>query len=60
MNLSNSHISSDFRDSHEKSYMSEAAVQEYMGLLVAKHSILGEHYVARQLAWAESQLRGVQ
>jgi len=39
--------------------MTPGQVQDYIDLLVGKHDILGEHYVARQLAWAVAELERV-
>ena len=41
------------------SKMTPGQVQDYIDLLVGKHDILGEHYVARQLAWAVAELERV-
>lgn len=41
---------------HYLSNMTVDQVQEYMALLVEKHEVLGEPYVARQLAWADREL----
>lgn len=45
---------------HAPSGMTADQVQEYIDLLCAKVSTLGELYVARQLAWATVELERVQ
>ena len=42
------------------SKMTALQVQDYIDLVIAKQAILGEHYVARQLAWAVVELERVQ
>lgn len=37
--------------------MTDLQLEEYLGLLSAKYELLGEHYVNRQAAWVEEQLR---
>jgi len=37
--------------------MTDLQLEEYMVLVASKIDILGEHYVNRQVAWAEEQLR---
>lgn len=44
---------------HRPSNMTAGQVQDYIDLLISKHEILGEHYVARQLAWAVVELERV-
>jgi hypothetical protein len=39
--------------------MTAGQVQDYIDLLISKHSCLGEHYVARQLEWAVAELERV-
>lgn len=41
------------------SKMTPGQVQDYIDLLCNKASTLGEHYVARQLAWAVAELERV-
>lgn len=40
--------------------MTAHQVQDYIDLLCSKAPILGEHYVARQLAWAAVELERVE
>lgn len=47
-------------NSHFASRMNADQVQDYIDLLIKKHDVLGEHYVARQLAWAVVELERVQ
>lgn len=37
--------------------MTDIQLEEYMVLIAAKIDVLGVHYVNRQMAWAEDQLR---
>lgn len=37
--------------------MTDLQLEEYMALVASKIDILGEHYVNRQIAWAEEELR---
>ncbi|MRW82841.1 hypothetical protein GJ698_01885 [Pseudoduganella sp. FT26W] len=37
--------------------MTDLQLEEYMALVVSKVDQLGIHYVNRQIAWAEEQLR---
>jgi len=37
--------------------MTDSQLEEYMVLVASKIDILGEHYVNRQIEWAESVLR---
>ena len=37
--------------------MTDYQLEEYMALVASKIDQLGEHYVNRQIAWAEEQLR---
>ena len=39
--------------------MSPGQVQDYIDLLCAKVAVLGEQYVARQMAWAVAELERV-
>jgi hypothetical protein len=41
------------------SKMTASQLQDYMSRLVDQHQVLGELYVARQLAWAEAELTRV-
>lgn len=40
---------------HTPSPMTLPQVDEYMLLLVERHDVLGDLYVARQLQWAEAE-----
>lgn len=37
--------------------MTDHQLEEYMALVASKIDQLGQHYVDRQIAWAEEQLR---
>lgn len=54
--LSNCH-NSVMRNESSACTMSDYQLEEYMALVGSKVDILGEHYVNRQVEWAEQQLR---